>query len=285
MVCMYMVCMHVHEYVCMSRKWVIPSLVFLSHASTCKLKTCMPLTCTSAFRKARPASLRLQGLTCVSAMATVVCSSCGEAVPRETVRLNKTTPDKEYFRCAACCNFAKNMQKAMAGVEPEVRDAFNDLPSAKRKTFREEVGSGALPEVLEGAIATFVSKTTTRSKSSGMEGSGAYMDSPDLAKKYKDKPDQLKNIRGRTDKMEDPIRGVTLYRDPSWVFKTEDKTGIAVSKKREASWSEKEPKKPKPEMEHKEKPKTEKSLTDAQRTKLNKLCTALRHPRCHGSRE
>ena len=95
-------------------------------------------------------------------MATVVCSSCGETVPRETARLNRATPNKEYFRCAACCNFMKNFQKAMTGVEPEVRDAFNDLPSSQKKTFREDVGSGALPEVIEGAIVSFISKTTTR---------------------------------------------------------------------------------------------------------------------------
>ena len=68
---------------------------------------------------------------------------------------------------------------------------------------------------LKAKLEVFVHKETEAKQSLSLRNTGNFLDSPDLADKYKNKPKQLESIRANARSFVCPTRGCTLYEDPS----------------------------------------------------------------------
>ena len=95
------------------------------------------------------------------------------------------------------------------------------------------------------AVITVKSEASTRRRTSS-KGSGQYLDSPDLAKKYEGKPEQLKNVRERTENKYCSTRGVMLYKNPECQSDDEDESARIDSWARELEVAEPKAKRPNP---------------------------------------
>ena len=86
------------------------------------------------------------------------------------------------------------------------------MPKDKKVAFIKE-NHELMGEHLKAKLQAVCTEEIQRNITISLHGNGTFLDSPDLAEKYKNKPDQLTNVRAKANSIICPTRGVRVYED------------------------------------------------------------------------
>ena len=117
-------------------------------------------------------------------------------------------------RCKPCHALYNRVYEAKKLMDEGSIEVWNKLDRDKKAEFIN--ASKALTvDDLKAKLQVFVSKETEAKQSLSLRNTGNFLDSPDLAAKYKNKPKQLESIRAKAKRIICATRDCTLYEDPS----------------------------------------------------------------------
>ena len=116
-------------------------------------------------------------------------------------------------------------------------EAWDKMPKEKKIAFIKE-NHELMGENLKAKLQAVCTEELQRSFSISLQGNGAFLDSPDLAEKYKNKPDQLTNVRAKANSIICPTRGVRIYEDLRYVSGFKDEATHTTKRKLDLSTEE-----------------------------------------------
>ena len=115
-------------------------------------------------------------------------------------------------RCKPCHKVFNRINNAKKRMDPKYIDAWDNLPRSKKLEFTNEVND-LTGRNLMSRLRQYLGADMDSRESIALSGNGRFLDSPDLADKYKNKPQRLEAIRANTRAMVCPMSGSTLYED------------------------------------------------------------------------
>ena len=143
------------------------------------------------------------------------------------------------------------------------------MPKEKKAAWIKE-NHELMGENLKAKLQAVCTEEIQRSITISLQGNGTFLDSPDLADKYKNKPDQLANVRAKANSIICPTRGCRVYEDLRYESGFKDEATHTTKRKLDLSTEETvraKKAKPPPKI-----PKAKAQALGSGTENLNKLC-------------
>ena len=197
------------------------------------------------------------------------------------VKYCKKEVDGTKQRCNDCNSLRMRLSRALAASPTEVKEKFDAQSSVDKETFMQDC-TALYGDALVKMITTTFTVSRTVENEVKLQGTGDFMDSPDLRERYKAKPKRLEAILKNAKKFEDTQSETMLYEDMTY---KSTYTGTDKQKREESRVCETEQRvkqkclkraktesgEPKQELDG----EVEKTLTEAQLAGLRKKKNAL----------
>ena len=126
-------------------------------------------------------------------------------------------------RCKDCNKGYQRILLYKKQLEGASLDAWDNMSKEKKSAFIKE-NHMLTGDNLKAKIQAVCNEELQRKVTITLRGNGEFLDSPDLAEKYKHKPEQLINVRARANSFICPARGTRIYEDMEYqtTFKEEN---------------------------------------------------------------
>ena len=174
-----------------------------------------------------------------------------------------------HTRCKGCNTIYNRALECKKKLDRGSIEAYDKMTKEKKAEFIE-LAKDHMGKELKAKLQIFISKEVEMQQSIRFSAAGRFLDSPDLAEKYKNKPKQLERIRANTRKVDCPTRGCTLYEDPS--YESNSTATETITEKRKMDFAAEEiipqPKKPKVDNNKNTEAEEANKLNEGQQTKL-----------------
>ena len=152
-------------------------------------------------------------------------------------------------RCTPCNTIYNRVLNAKKLMDNGSIGVWDDMEKEKINDFIMSIPRDLKGKPLKAKLQTYLSQELESKFSISIIGTGEFMDSPDLQKKYRDKPEQLKNLKESTRTLFCPNRKCNLYQDVTYTAGFTDEQTLTQKRRmdRESEEPIRAPKKPKVE--------------------------------------
>ena len=166
-----------------------------------------------------PSPPQQKAVSCISAASPNHVTP--ESVPPSDAAMIKQRPrslcheveiPNALTRCKECNKGYQRILLYKGQLERASLDAWDNMSKEKKSAFIKEnhVLTG---ENLKAEIHAVCNEELQRNITITLRANGEFLDSPDLAEKYKHKPEHLINVRARANSFICPARGTRIYED------------------------------------------------------------------------
>ena len=156
----------------------------------------------------------------------ILCSQCKEV-----------TLQHPHTRCTKCNTVYNRVLECKKKLDSGSIEAYDKMSKEKKAEFIK-LAKDLSGKETKAKLQTFISKEAEMQQRIQFNATGRFLDSPDLAEKYRNKPKQLESIREKARKVHCPTRECILYEDPS--YESNSTATETITEKRKMNFSSEE---------------------------------------------